>query len=126
MTKEMLEQTYYLDLEVKSKRNELIKLKGLEEKCILNEESCRDDIENLEMEIAQYKVDILKDITKLIFVKHQIMQTINELEDSRDRILLKLRYIDLKTWPEIAEEMCYSEMHIHRLHKNILNSINVS
>ncbi len=120
-TKEFLEQAIYLDLEIKTKREEVVKLEGLVERVNLGlEVESQLTMKGLREVISEYSEHLVKDITKLIYIKHSIITKIDGVENSRDRVLLKLRYIDFKTWEQIAEEMEYSVMQIHRIHKNIL------
>ena len=52
------------------------------------------------------KVD--RKIDELYQVKCEIMDAIDKLEDSRERIALRVYYIDMKTWEEVAVELHYS------------------
>lgn len=45
---------------------------------------------------------------------------IEQFTDETEKLLLRLRYIEHMSWPEIADEMNYSERHILRLHREIL------
>ncbi len=126
-TKEFLEQGMYLDLEIRTKKEEIAKLEvlvgrvnqGLEVESQLS-------LEGLREVISEYSDHLVKDITKLVYIKHSIIKKIDEMENSRDRVLLKLRYIDFKTWEQIAEEMEYSERQVQRVHNAILKEINFS
>ncbi len=125
-TKEFLEQGLFLDLEIKTKREEIGKLERLVEetnKGLVVENQI--SIKGLQDMISEYSDSLVKDITKLIYYKHSIITKINEVENSRDRILLKLRYIDFMTWYQIAEEMEYSSMQIQRIHKAILKDMTI-
>lgn len=52
------------------------------------------------------KVD--RKIDELYKVKAEILDAIDKLEDSRERIALRVYYIDMKTWEEVAVELHYS------------------
>ena len=52
------------------------------------------------------KVD--RKIDELYKVKSEILDAIDKLEDSRERIALRVYYIDMKTWEEVAVELHYS------------------
>lgn len=77
--------------------------------------------------IAKY-VDLEKKIEHHIEcymeLKDQIISEIEELRDERYIKLLKLRYIDGKTFEVIACEMRYNWRHIIRLHGDALQSFN--
>ncbi len=126
-TKEFLEQAMYLDLEIRTKKDEIRKLEKLVERVSAGRKIKGEfTLEGLREVIGEYSDFLVKDITKLVYMKHIIITKINELEDSRDRVLLTLRYIDFMTWEEIANEMGYSTMQVHRLHKALLQTIDIT
>lgn len=53
--------------------------------------------------------------------QHELAQELKEIEDAvqalppLDRTLLRLHYLEGKTWDEVAEALHYSLRHIHRL-----------
>lgn len=47
-------------------------------------------------------------IDEMYQVKGEILEAIGKLEDSRERIALKVYYIDMKTWEEVCVELHYS------------------
>lgn len=53
----------------------------------------------------------------------EVEKVLGRISDGNCRQVLWERYILGKKWVEIAEEMCYSEQHIHRLHKKALGLI---
>ena len=53
----------------------------------------------------------------------EVEKAVGRLSDGNCRQVLWERYISGKKWVEIAEEMLYSEQHIHRLHKKALGLI---
>ena len=54
----------------------------------------------------EYKLD--ERIDALCAVKTEILDTICQLEDSRERLALQLYYIDMKSWEQVAVELNYS------------------
>lgn len=68
---------------------------------------------------------IEKKVKDLIDVRVQIHDAIEAVSDDTHRLVLRLRYIDFLSWEEIASEMNYSEVHIHRLHNAALNFVTV-
>ena len=55
----------------------------------------------------------------------QITQAIEAIEDPCSNILLRYRYIQLKTWAQIGDAMGYSEVHVKRLHGIALNHFDI-
>ena len=62
-------------------------------------------------------------IDELYRIKNEILDTIFRLDDPRERMVLKGRYVDMKTWEQIAVEMSYSYMQVTRIHGYALNSV---
>lgn len=52
-----------------------------------------------------------------------VEEAIEALDDSTQRRLLRLRYIDGRTWEQIGEAMSYSRMQLNRLHRRALDII---
>ncbi len=126
-TKEFLEQVYFLDLEIRTKKEEIAKIKVLIEDS--NKQVVGGEIaltRGLSDVVEEYNDTLIKDITRLVYLKHSIITRINEVEDSRSRVLLKLRYIDLLTIEEIAEAMEYSVRQVQRLHSSILKNMDLN
>lgn len=48
---------------------------------------------------------------------------IYQLEPSNERCVLVMRYISNMEWDKIAEKLCYSWQHIHRMHSAALNKL---
>lgn len=78
-----------------------------------------------------HKFDRLVEIDSLISeradeltrTKAEILTTINQLPDSRQRMVLISYYIDGKTWEQTAVDLNYSYMHIMRIHGYALMEI---
>lgn len=58
--------------------------------------------------------------------KRKIEKQIFQLKDENEQQVLKLHYLDNVTWGNIADEMIYSERHIHRIHASALKNLNMS
>lgn len=60
---------------------------------------------------------------KLIKLQIEIENVIDDLEDSIDRNIIRLRYFDNCTWEKICVELSYSWNGIHKRHRKILYKI---
>ena len=60
---------------------------------------------------------------ELLDVMNEIEETIENIDDSLERCILRARYLHHKKWEEICVELNYSWRQIHRLHSNILKKI---
>ena len=62
-------------------------------------------------------------IDEQISLKAEILNTIMQLEDRRQRLVLMEYYVEMKTWEQVAVDMNYSYMHITRIHGYALKAI---
>ena len=62
-------------------------------------------------------------IDQQIALKAEILNTIMQLEDRRQRLFLMEYYVEMKTWEQVAVDMNYSYMHITRIHGYALKAI---
>ena len=65
--------------------------------------------------MRQYKMQETKEIEKII----------DSLKDSRERTVMRYRYISGLEWEEVCVKAHYSWQHTHRLHASALEKINV-
>ena len=73
--------------------------------------------------VADYELLIDKKIDKLLEIKQEIIEAVNEVEDSTYRTLLLAYYVNCKTWEQVAEELNYNLRWIYRLHGRALQAI---
>ncbi len=73
--------------------------------------------------LAELDEKIDQRIDQLVAVKQEIMDAIAQVEDSRYRTLLTERYMEFKTWEQIAVDMNYTWRRVMQLHGEALNSI---
>lgn len=128
--KEYLCQAYFFEKEIRAKREQIesleslliytspkfgdIKIKGGEE-----------SKEDLLCKVTDLKDVLVKDICKMVYIKNQIICTINQIEDSLQRTILFEKYINFKTFEVIAEELNYSNRQIIRLHNKAQDTIDI-
>ena len=79
-------------------------------------EDCTQKIMDLQSELCEAVAD-------LVDVTYDIARTISKVENYDYEDLLVKRYVLGEPWEKIAEEMNYSEQHIHRLHGEALKKI---
>lgn len=61
-------------------------------------------------------------IEKQLQAETKTMEYIEQFNGTK-KLLLRLRYIEHKSWSEIADEMNYSERHIRRLHEKFMKDV---
>lgn len=72
---------------------------------------------------ADYSKYIDERIDKLYKIKQEILKAVSAVDNSTYRALLIERYINFKTWEQIADYMNYSRMHVTRLHGRALQKV---
>lgn len=83
------------------------------------------ETENTLASIIETEFDIREEIKELNNLRNRVNASIESLLDENLKFLLELKYIDGKTFEEIAEIMMYDWRHIIRLHNKALSQISV-
>ncbi len=66
----------------------------------------------------EYEIDA--DIDRLVDLKRAMFHFVANVKHGSHRMLLELRYLEGKTWEEVAETMGYELRWIYRLHGRAL------
>lgn len=125
MTKKDLQQYYWI----------IKNIERLEEKLFELEEKARkttsvlqlapgqsnnvDNLGDLVASMVDYQNKINELLAEAMKVAKRIEEAIAQLPE-RERYLVRARYIDCKSWEQIAVDMNYSWQHIHRIHSKAL------
>ena len=70
--------------------------------------------------IVDLKKKLRDEIEEYIELKEEAIELIDSMSDGRHRLVLTYRYINGKTWEEIAVEMHYTYKWVHVLHGQAL------
>lgn len=125
--KEYLKKGYRINLEIETKKEVLEELKsnldGLQAIKLTEKVQggpIKDDfgIVNKMNKI----IEMEKDLNELCDFQIKLSGTIDKLENTNERVVLRLRYILNQTWEEIAEKMGYTLRQIHRIHGNAIKN----
>lgn len=128
-TKEWLSRGWKLNDEIKTLEDECEEARSIVSRVttLLSPDKVQTSMVSYDQKLVtylEYKMTLEKAIFKLLEVKNEIEQTIQQLEDSTYRNILRLRYIRFMTWEQIALEVCYSYRQTCRLHGEALGEIN--
>ena len=124
--KEYLNQIRYTNQEIQSRveeRNELrqaVMIKTSSFQTDKVQESGTSNFDDKYMKFIEVSEDINKQVDKLFNLRLRVSNEIDRLEKPEHRILLRMRYINLKTFEEIAVKMNYDIRQVTRLHGNAL------
>ena len=129
-TKHYLKRVKYLDGLINSKAEQLKDLRNMVYNISGNENNERvqtskrvDKIGDIMSKIVDLENELDNDIDKLVDLKAEVTKRIDEIPDMECRLLLMLRYLNFKTWEEIAEKMGYSDRWVRQeLHSRALKS----
>ncbi len=86
----------------------------------------RNRTEELIAKIVDLERHLHEKLARQISLQHEIEQLVENVGDSRERLLLQYRYLDGMTFEEIAVQMHYSWRQIHRLHSRALTNLKMS
>lgn len=128
--KEFLSQAFHTDQLINSKLEQLMKLRESATGCtaVLSGMPRPDSPNYQSMELTICKIvdlerEINGDIDRLVDLKAAARLAINQLIDPDQRLILELRYLCYKTWPEIMEQLGYSEPTVYRIHGEALKNV---
>ena len=112
--KEWLERGFKLDMEIK----QLTEAKELAKQM---NESCGGNVPNY----RQYSKMLFVRIDRLLNISMEITEVISKLDNAVYRAMLTARYINFKTWEEIAEDMEMDLRWIYRMRKKAIAQVEV-
>ena len=130
--KEYLRQSYRLDQRIHSDLEEVERLREMASSVssprydidrVMTSHSndapfvrCLDKIMDLEDKIHA-------EVTKLMALKEQIREVIDEVSDTDERMVLRYRYIHNLTWEQIGDELHADRTTVYRWHNNAMNHV---
>lgn len=125
--KQYLRQVRRLDNIVNAKLQQVEMLRAMTTRMTANlttdkvqESNIPDKISTLICKIVDLEKEIINDVDKLIDLKAEIMRKIDSIQNDNYRLLLTLRYLNFKSWEQIAVEMGFTFQWVHELHKRAL------
>ena len=132
--KDYLKQAYRLDDLIQNNQQELKELQDLSTTIPATDYS-KDKVQTSHSGEASYTKIIEKiveledviraDIQKLLSLKLEIRNVINDVKDNEEKLLLKCRYLNFMTWENICYQMNVSMRTAHRIHGNALQNVKV-
>lgn len=127
--KEYLNQIRYIDNEIQAHLEERSRLRqAIEIKTTsYNDNKVQEtNSNNYDERYIKYvdMADIINEkIDTLIDLKMKVSSEIDQLDKAEHRLLLRQRYINLKSFEEIAVCMSYDIRQVHRIHGNALQNM---
>ena len=129
--KEYLSQAMWLDQRINSKLEQKEQLEALAKRVTVNftqEKVSGGRATTSPMEDATVKLidlchEINDDIDELITLKAEILEIISKVDDPVSQLLLQMRYIEGKTWEEVAYDLDYNSRTVFKIHGRALKEI---
>lgn len=126
--KEYLSQYRYINTNINSKKAQQQRLRELATDISPPSDGgghsgVSDRVGNITAKIADLDAEINAEIDKLVDVQRDILQTISKVSDDCLRIILTERYINCRTFEQIAVVVNYSYMQTCRLHGKALSAV---
>ena len=85
-----------------------------------------DKIGNVLWKIQQKEIKYLAKLDVILNEEKEIETVIDKLKDSRERTIMRYRYISGLEWEEVCVKSHYSWRQTHRLHSDALRKINMA
>ena len=130
--KEYLSQAYRIDQRINSKLEQVRSLRELAEKATSTLSDTyssgngnKQKMEGVIVKIIDLENEIDEEIDRLVDLKQEIVSMIKQVKNPEYQTLLELRYLNFKTWEQIASEMHYSIQHTFRIHDKALSLLRI-
>ena len=82
----------------------------------------KNKLQDCVIKIVDLEREIEQQVSEYVEYKRKLIKAIDLHKDEKERLLLRLRYIEYLTWEEISDKMNYSARQIYRLHKQALKN----
>ena len=130
--KEYLSQAYRIDQRINSQLEQVRSLRELAVKATSTLSDTyssgngnKQKMEGVIVKIIDLENEIDEEIDRLVDLKQEIVSMIKQVKNPEYQTLLELRYLNFKTWEQIATEMQYSIQHIFRIHNKSLSLLKI-
>ena len=130
-SKEFLNQAYRLNEMINSDLEELESLRDLSKSVstpMLGEKVCTS--RNADPPFVKYVCKIVdleqqvqQEVDRLVKIKTDIREAINQMENVDEKLLLRYRYINFLNWEEICVNLNVSMRTVHRIHSSSLRNL---
>lgn len=130
--KNYLNQIKYIDEDIRSRQEERLRLRS---SLTIKTSTIKDSVvqetgngmyDDKYMVLMEKSEEIKDKITELVDTKIRVSNEIDLLDDRLSRIILREKYLNLKTLEEIAVLLNYDISYIHKLHGKSLNQFKES
>ena len=128
--KEYLSQAFHIDRRIQSKMEQVSALNNLATKATASYSDMPGNatrnvhkMEDVLVKIIDLETEINEDICSLVDTKKDIVHKIKAVDNAEYQTLLELRYLNFRTWEQIAVEMNYELRWLYRVHHKALDAV---
>lgn len=128
--KEYLEQARDINIFIENKLEQVTSLRNLATKVNSalspvppSGTSQGNRLENIISEMVDLEKEIDEEVDRLVALKRNILKAINRIEDSKERMVLEMRYLNFKDWPDIADKTGVRLRRVYQIHRDALEHI---
>lgn len=83
------------------------------------------DLSDFAVKVDELLADLKKQAERRVTLRKEIIRKIEQMEDETEKLVLRLRYIHLKSWETISVELNYTYHHVLKLHGKALKNFEV-
>ena len=128
--KEYLNQSYWLDKSINNKLATIMSLREIATKTtgVIKEDAVTrtrnvHGMQDVISKLVDLENEINGDIDRLVDLKREIVEIINEIREPSCKVVLEYRYLCYDTWDEIADKMHMHVRSVFRLHGKALKAV---
>ncbi len=128
--KEFLQQARFLDQRINSKVREIEKMNALATNMSAvisdmpkSKGSTTSRMEDTVCKIIDYENEVREDLDRLISIKREINDTLEQIDEVDYRIVLQKRYLEMCSWEEIACDIDKKVRWVQMLHGRGLDKV---
>lgn len=126
MTKKELQEYYWVNRDIQNLNEKLWELDAMASGRTSRLSGTSRSTSGPQDKMAELTVNLVmmkEELSKRIRVKHALLTEVEKAVEHlppREKYLIRARYIEMKKWEEISEDMHYSYKHVHRIHNEAL------
>lgn len=131
--KEYLQQAYKIERILKSRMEQIARLESLATSATQafgdspppSSHSGGSKVENLACQLADIRSETERDSQRLLLIRRGIVEAIRSVGDLTLEYLLEERYLNYRTFDQIADDMSLSKDYVFKLHRTALSLVHV-
>lgn len=128
--KQYLQRAFFLDQQINNKLDQVAYLNCLACKVTstlsdmpIHKKTASSTVEDIILNIVTLQEEVNQVIDELVDIKREIVRLIHQVESIDVRMVLEKRYLNFKTFEQIAVDLNFTIRHVYRLHNRGLAAV---